>query len=133
MINTGLFRSKLFITARQFAFSSGLATALHWTVLWILILQGVEAVIANAIGALCGAIANYFLQFHLTFERRARHAVASVNYIVSCALGWIVNSLLFAFCVETLAMSVLLAQCLVVVTVAGLNFFIYQYWVFNEQ
>ena len=52
----------------RFAVSGGAATLVHWGSMALLILLGIEALMATAIGALIGAITNYGLQYRVTFR-----------------------------------------------------------------
>lgn len=118
---------------KKFLAGGAIATAAHWSVLWLLILLHMAAVPANAIGALVGALVNYLLQYHITFRSAQNHSSTATRYTASCAISWLANNAIFAALVEDLDASVLIAQVVATGAVTALNFVLYQYLVFHEK
>src|SRR5699024_5113999 len=109
---------KQFLAFSRFLISGGSATALHWGAMSILITLGADAVVATAVGAALGAVSNYLLQFHRTFQARAQHSRAMPRYFAVVCVGWLVNQLVFMGLHEGLALAVTPAQVLTTLLVA---------------
>lgn len=97
----------------------------------MLVMLSVPAVSANAVGALVGALTNYFLQFYVTFQSRSSHGRSSITYALGCALSWLANTALFALLYTQLQMPILIAQVVTTLIIACANFIIYDRWVFR--
>lgn len=117
----------------RFGISGGLATAAHWAVMAILVIAGLSPLAATCLGAATGAAINYLLQFHFTFRRQACHRTALPAYLVTVALGWSANLLLFALLFDGLGWSASLAQLTTTAGVTFLNLFWYKRFVFHER
>ena len=115
----------------RFVFSGGLATLSHWGSMWLLILWGLPAATATAIGAAIGAVLNYLLQYHLTFRTSRPHRQAVPAYLLTCTIGWCANLGLFAL-LQYCGLAVVPAQGLTTVAVAVLNFWLYKRIVFHD-
>jgi putative flippase GtrA len=111
----------------RFGISGGLATAAHWGVMAILVTAGLPPLAAT-----CLAI-NDLLQFHFTFRRQACHRTALPAYLVTVALGWSANLLLFALLFDGVGWSASLAQLTTTAGVTFLNLFWYKRFVFHER
>lgn len=118
---------------KRFFLSGGIATAIHWSVLWLLIFGGISSVVANAIGAFIGAVANYFLQYHITFRCQTNHLRTSASYLTSSVISWFANSTLFYLLIHNAELSVLPSQIITAAVITALNFTLYHYLVFHEQ
>ncbi len=117
----------------RFLFSGGIATSVHWLVLWQLVYLKVEPVIANTIGAFVGALVNYCLQYYVTFKSKKSHRKALRDYGIVVFVSWFATTAVFWFLFERLMLSIIVTQMLTVTIVSTLNFFLYRYKVFNEQ
>jgi len=118
---------------KRFFFSGGIATAIHWSVLWLLIIAGISSVVANAIGAFIGAVANYFLQYHITFRCQTNHLLTGASYLTSGVVSWLANSTFFYLLIHNAGLSVLPSQIITTAVITALNFTLYHYLVFHEQ
>lgn len=116
----------------RFLFGGGSATLLHWAAMATLIHFSIAASTATAVGAALGAIANYLLQFHYTFDGRARHQRAVPRYLVAIAVGWLANLAGFGLLHNFLAVDTALAQGVTSLLLAIASFFLYQRVVFHE-
>ncbi|WP_228160489.1 MULTISPECIES: GtrA family protein [Marinobacter] len=116
-----------------FLASGGLATALHWSVMAGLWGLGVAPALATATGSAAGAGVNYGLQRRLAFGVASPHRRALPRYLLSCSLAWLSNVLLFAFLHSVAACPVALAQVATTALVTGLNYCLYQRFVFHES
>lgn len=117
----------------RFLASGGLATAIHWGLMALLVVLGVNAAVATAAGAALGAASNYILQFHITFRARAQHSRAVPAYFAVVCVSWLANQLLFMGLHAGLALAVVPAQGLTTLLVAFLNFCLYTTVVFHEK
>lgn len=90
-------------------------------------------VVATAAGAAVGAIANYLLQFHITFQARVRHKQAIPAYVAVVLMGWLANLLAFMGFHTGLGLATPSAQGLTTFLVALLNFCLYTAVVFHEK
>lgn len=99
----------------------------------VCITHGVNAVAATAIGSALGAVCNYFLQFHVTFQARAQHHHAMPAYFAAVFVGTLANLAVFMGLHSGLAFATIPAQALTTFLVALLNFWLYATVVFHEK
>lgn len=125
--------TKQLFTFGRFLASGGLATALHWGVMAIFVTLGVNAAVASAAGAALGAVSNYVLQFHITFQARAQHGRAMPAYFAVVCVSWLTNLLVFMGLHAGFALAVTPAQGVTTFLVAVLNFWLYSTVVFHEK
>lgn len=117
----------------RFVLSGGIATALHWALMAVLIHFHGSAVLATALGALAGACANYLLQQRFTFRVRVEHLQTMPRYALVTLLGWLANLALFAVFHAWMGLGVTLAQLITSGLVALLNFALYKRVVFHDR
>ena len=116
-----------------FLAAGGLATAIHWASMALLVLAGLPALTATAIGSICGAVTNYFFQRRLAFPGAGSHQKTVWRYVLSCLLAWVTNFVVFSFLQQGLLLSVTVSQLATTAAVALLNFTVYQRLVFHEK
>lgn len=131
-----VFQIRLFLrsnlrTIFRYLGSGGAATALHWITMACLLFWGMSPTLSTGLGALAGAILNYFLQFHFTFLSSSKHQQTLLPYILVTLLSWLNNSVVFFFLFKIMGLSVSLAQLITTTVITLLNFFLYQKLVFN--
>lgn len=124
---------KLIKLVLRFLVSGGIATVVHWTILWGLINLQVEAVLASSIGAFAGAIVNYVLQYFFTFKTERKHKQALLTYIPAVVFSWSLNLALFYILYGGLFPEPMMAQVVTTVLVAIVNFLIYKKVVFRAK
>jgi len=117
----------------RFLTSGGLATGVHWSLMWLLIQLGMDATLATAIGAAAGAVANYVLQYYHTFKCQTAHASVIPDYLKVVLVGWMANILLFYLLYNYLLNNAAWAQLLTTALVTVLNFTLYHKVVFHER
>ncbi len=89
---------KLLHTFLRYLVSGGLATAVHFSVLILLIeYQLTTPVQATMIGAVCGFLVNYHIQFHWTFKASGPHKLFFSRYLLISALMFALNAQIFWF------------------------------------
>lgn len=106
---------------------------LHWGLMAFLVAFHITPVVATAAGAALGAIANYLLQFHLTFQARARHRQTMPAYVAVVLVGWLANLFVFMGMHTGLGLASTFSQGLTTLLVALLNFWLYTAVVFHEK
>ena len=116
----------------RFAFCGGFSTAMHWATMALLIQAGVSAVWATTSGAVTGAMINYGLQRRVTFRSDAPHRRALWLYMNACAASWLANLGLFAVLYRLLELDILPAQVVTTALVTGMNYLLYERFVFND-
>ena len=127
-------KSSLIQTFMRFGISGGLSTSLHWCVMALLTyFQLTSPEIATGIGALTGAVLNYFLQYHFTFKTQREHKLAVPAYILVASLGWVLNFAIFWLLHSKLALIPAVAQVLTTGIVTVSNFILYKTVVFHEH
>lgn len=85
----------------KFASVGACGTSVQYFILWL----GVEhlslsAVIASAIGYALGSIANYTLNYFLTFKSEKSHIETMPKYYAVIGVGWCINTALMGFFVH---------------------------------
>jgi len=117
----------------RFLVSGGIATAVHWTALWGLILLQVDAVLASSIGAFLGAIVNYLLQYFFTFKTKRQHKKALLAYAPAVLVSWLLNLVLFYSLYGDVFLDPLVAQVVTTGVVMVVNFLLYKKVVFRAK
>ncbi|PCH97221.1 MAG: polysaccharide biosynthesis protein GtrA [Gammaproteobacteria bacterium] len=117
----------------RFAVSSGIATASHWFVMAILIVASTTPTVATAVGALIGAIVNYFLQRKITFRSSSANSSTLLSYIAVCIVIWFLNFLFFFIFYQIALLSTVVSQGITTLSVALISYFLYKRIVFNEH
>ncbi len=118
---------------KNFLIGGGSATALHYTAMTLLIYFDTLPLLATTVGALFGAILNYIVQYHYTFESNESHYRAVFTYTLSVSFGFIANIVLFALFYEQLLWNIIIAQLSTTAIIMVLNFIIYKYIVFKPK
>lgn len=111
-----------------------LGTLVHFVVLTVLVeLVFVNPVGASAVGAVCGAIVNYILNYRLTFKSDKPHIEAFPRFISVASVGFVLNALLMYFFVEAVEMFYILAQVITMGVVLIWNFNANRVWTFSGK
>jgi putative flippase GtrA len=114
----------------SFVASGACGTAVHYLVLVLSVHAGVQPVVASFAGAACGAVINYFLNFHFTFAGRAAHRSSAPRFVLVAALLAIVNTVLMFLFVHPLGVHYFVAQVMTTALVLGANFLVSRFWTF---
>ncbi len=89
-------RNNFFYTFFRYFISGGLATAVHFCVLLALIeYQLTTPLHASMIGAACGFLVNYHIQFHWTFKVSGPHSRFFIRYLIVSASMFGLNAAIF--------------------------------------
>ncbi len=89
-------RNNFFYTFIRYFISGGMATAVHFAVLISLIeYQLTTPLHASMIGAACGFLTNYHIQFHWTFQVKGPHSHFFMRYLFISAIMFCLNAGIF--------------------------------------
>ena len=119
---------------RKFAYyvAAGLAaTGTHYVVMVLLVSQAqLPEVISSSIGFLAGAGVKYPLNYWGVFASEQAHGVAIPRFIVSLAIGFALNAIVFAILLRVLDAHYMVSQVLTTGTVLFVNYLLARYWIF---
>ncbi len=115
-----------------YTLAGGMATAVHYAVLLILVEAFGSAPSPSAVaGALCGAAVSYVVNRHLTFPGvKVRHHVAVPKFLAVAVAGALINGAFVWAGVHWLEWHYMLAQAVATLLVLGLTFQINRSWTF---
>ena len=116
----------------SFAVIGAVGTGVHFAVL-VALVAGLawSPVLATSIGAVCGALTNYFLNYRLTFRSRKRHSEAIVKFMVVAAIGLGINAAIVKFGVQWAGLHYLAAQVIATGVVLVWGFLANRVWTFQ--
>ncbi|MCW8867422.1 MAG: GtrA family protein [Marinobacter sp.] len=127
-----ILRSDTWGNLPRFLLAGGIATLIHWLTMLIFIGWGTNALLATAIGATVGLLANYVGQHRYAFYSDLPHRIAFPRYITGAALGWALNLAGFSLLLVT-GLSVAPSQLITTGLVAFANYLFAQRFVFHEE
>ncbi len=118
---------------KKFIIGGGSATLLHYSTMALLIFIGIKPLYATTIGAFFGAVLNYILQYHYTFESDKSHLHAIISYSISVSFGFFANSLLFALLYDKIQINLIVSQLITTAIITIFNYIIYKHIVFKPK
>jgi putative flippase GtrA len=123
-------------TLKQFVFFSavgGIGTGGHYLTL-VTLVEGkwLSPVPASVAGFIVGALINYVLNYHFTFNSKKSHKEAMSKFFVVALFGAMINTGLMYIGVDVLHAYYLLAQIGATAIVLLWNFIINKYWTFGQ-
>jgi len=115
----------------RFFIAGLLATAVHYSVLFTLF-NGfkLEIILSTSIGALCGAIVNYLINYFYTFGSQRKHAHAAGTFFLVAGTGLILNASIVGLMFHLLALPALPAQLSATLITFAWNYLAHQRWTF---
>lgn len=116
----------------RFLTGGGVATLMHWLVMFLMIQAGSDARLATATGATVGLVVNYLAQYRYTFQSGLPHRVAFSRYLACAGLGWGLNLAGFSTLYTVTGMA-LAAQAVATATTAFANYLLAEKFVFPEE
>ncbi len=117
----------------RFAGIGAIGTLVHWLILIIAVSRGLmNPLPATSIGAVCGALTNYVLNYRYTFHSRARHVEALSRFLLLGAVGVGLNAGIVAL-LAALGLHYLIAQLAATASVLLINFAASKQWVFQRS
>ena len=121
-------------TIGQFLMFAGLGvigTLSHYTVLVVLVqFWAVDPVFASSLGFVVGAVINYILNYHFTFQSQKRHSEALTKFLIVAIIGAGMNGFIMYIGVENTRMNYMIIQLFATVVVLLWNFIVNKLWTF---
>ena len=94
----------------RFAGVGVIGTSAHYAVLVLLVqVLDANAVLASSVGAITGAIVNYFLNYRYTFNSSKNHKETLWKFFTIAAAGFVLNGIMMVLLTEMLTLFYLLA------------------------
>jgi putative flippase GtrA len=115
---------------KRFIISGGSATLCHLGTMAFLVWLGINANISTSVGVIAGAIVNYILQYHYTFDSDELHNSSILKYIITVLISFVSNLILFSLFHNFLQIGILISQLLTSAIVAIQNYLIYKNFIF---
>jgi len=124
-------------TSQQFFIFTGvgaIGTVGHYSTL-ILLVQVIhtDPVFATTIGFVVGALINYLLNYHITFNSHKRHREALTKFFSVASLGAVINGAIMLAGINMFNMHYLIIQVIATGVVLALNFIANKYWTFADS
>ncbi|HUL56598.1 MAG TPA: GtrA family protein [Usitatibacter sp.] len=108
-----------------------LCTGAHYAVMVGLVRWGnAPEVVATCVGYVAGAFVKYPLNYGLVFDSRERHHVAVPKFVLSLAIGFVLNAAVFAALLKYLDAYYMVSQVITTGIVLFANYALARYWVF---
>lgn len=123
---TALFRQFI-----SFSFVGVIATTVHYIVLGFSVhFLAINPVPASVFGFIAGAIVNYLLNYHFTFNSQKEHLETSLRFLMVALTGLGLNTFLMFLLTDGL--HYLLSQVCATIIVLFWNFLCNRFWTFRE-
>jgi len=124
-------------TIAQFLLFAGvgaIGTLGHYTILILLAqIWAVDPVFASSIGFIAGALINYILNYHFTFQSDRRHAEALTKFLIVATIGAGFNGTIMYIGVENTNINYLVIQIFATCAVLLWNFVVNKLWTFTHH
>jgi len=115
----------------RFVLVGGFSTALQYLILAVLVqAAGIDPVAASSLGYVLSALANYDLNYRLTFRSRVRYVGGLFRFALVVTSGLLLNGLIMAAGTKLLGLHYLVAQVAATIVVLFWNFFAHRRWTF---
>ena len=117
-----------------FAGIGAIGTIGHYTTLIVLVqFWAVDPVFASSFGFVVGAVINYILNYHFTFQSKKRHAEALTKFLIVATIGAGINGLIMYLGVENTNINYLVVQICATGVVLLWNFIVNKLWTFAHH
>jgi putative flippase GtrA len=115
----------------RFLLVGGFSTALQYLILFALVRGAtVDPVVASTIGYALSALANYDLNYRLTFRSRQPYLGGMARYAIVMTTGLLLNGAVMAAGTKLLGLHYLVAQVAATIVVLFWNFFAHRRWTY---
>jgi len=115
----------------KYAIAGAGGTAVQYAILFALVeLAAAPPVFASTVGAVAGALVNYVLNYHYTFQSRRPHREAATRYLTVSVVGIVLNAAVLALAMTLPGMHYFVAQLLATATVLIAAFLANRTWTF---
>ena len=117
-----------------FAGVGAIGTLGHYTTLIVLVqFWAVDPVFASSFGFVVGAIINYILNYHFTFQSDKRHTEALAKFLIVATIGAGINGFIMYIGVENTSINYLVVQIFATGIVLLWNFIVNKLWTFAHH
>ena len=124
-------------TIAQFLLFAGIGaigTLGHYTTLIVLVqFWAVDPVFASSFGFVVGAIVNYILNYHFTFQSDKRHAEALTKFLIVATIGAGINGVIMYIGIENTSINYMIVQIFATAVVLLWNFVVNKLWTFAHH
>lgn len=118
----------------KFAAIGVIGTAAHYVLLISLVqFLSIDAIIASGAGFTLGAIINYYLNFHYTFQSTKLHTDALPKFFTVALIGLCINTILMSLLTGMNDIHYLLSQIIATGIVLIWNFIANKIWTFSHK
>jgi putative flippase GtrA len=118
----------------RYVAAGGFGTALHYLTLIVFVeLFAMRAAIATTLGAIVGAVTNYFLNYHFTFASRLRHTYTLPRFLLVAAMSAGISAGGMWVATELAHVHYLLAQVLCTGAVLVFGYVVNKLWTFGAR
>lgn len=115
----------------KFFLVGGFSTALQYLILFALVhAGGVDPVLASSVGYVLSAVANYDLNYRLTFRSQVPYLGGMFRYALVMTAGFLLNGGIMAGGTKLLALHYLVAQVAATIVVLFWNFYAHRRWTY---
>jgi putative flippase GtrA len=115
----------------RFVLVGGFSTALQYLILVVLVrAAGTDPVVASSAGYVLSALANYDLNYRLTFRSRVPYLGGMLRYALVMATGLVLNGAMMAVGTKTAGLHYLVAQVAATIVVLFWNYFAHRRWTY---
>jgi putative flippase GtrA len=115
----------------MFAGLGVIGTLGHYTVLVVLVqFWAVDPVFASSLGFVVGAVINYILNYHFTFQSQKRHSEALTKFLIVAIIGAGINGFIMYIGVENTRINYMIIQLFATLVVLLWNFIVNRLWTF---
>lgn len=117
----------------KFASVGALGTALHYAVLIFLVsILDAAPWFGAVLGAISGALLNYFMNQRYTFGNRNSHARAFPRFVLATALTTFANGAIVKLLVDE-TLHYLISQVIATSVILVLNYFASRFWIYSGE
>jgi len=106
------------------------AVVAHYSLMWVLLQAGTQALIASSMGFTLGGITRYMLSFFTVFSPTASVPVTVIRFIVALA-GQMTANVAILYIIVNAGMQVWTAQVITTISLTFANYIVYRLWVFK--
>jgi len=111
-----------------------IGTAAHYSVLIFMVqLLHADAVVATTLGFIAGALINYMLNYHITFNSNKQHLETAARFFTIAAAAALINAMLMSAGLHMLDLHYLIIQLMATCIVLVFNYITNRYWTFAER
>jgi len=115
----------------RYLVSGSLAAAVLFIVLTLMVeVFGTPPWVASPVAFVAGALVNYVLQYHWTFQAEGSHRVMFTRFILVTLATMSLNTALFWVFTHLMAIHYLIAQALAIGLIIGVNYVINKHYTF---